>query len=283
MSVSFESTDRFLRPADAGRLRRNHRRVQANRVLAAGRNVLVVAIVLIAAFWSYRRTQSDGRFAVRHIEITGAVHTPRAALEKITGRYTGLNLFKLDIGGLRHDLTKLAWVSRVDIQKKLPDTLRIQIAERQPRALFNDGARLRYVDGDGNAFAELSTSAGDDELPVISGPSSPAELVRTILFIEELKSRDPHALERISEIKAVAPRGFALFDRNLGAFIYANDADVSKKWRELDAIIRAEGLHAGGVEYADLRFNDRIIIKPTRVITTSAQQRRSEATSLITN
>ena len=51
----------------------------------------------------------------------------------------------------------------------------------------------------------------------------------------------------------------ALFDRDLGAFVYANAEDISAKWRSLYGIVRADGLR---IQYADLRFTDRIIIKP---------------------
>ena len=57
-----------------------------------------------AALWAYRHTQSNARFAVRTIEIDGAVHTPRAALDLATQRYVGLNLFQIDIARVQRDL-----------------------------------------------------------------------------------------------------------------------------------------------------------------------------------
>jgi len=60
----------------------------------------------------------------------------------------------------------------------------------------------------------------------------------------------------------VPPEGFALFDRQLGAVVYANAADLSAKWRELYAVAEAEKLGRDAIAYADLRFADRIVIKP---------------------
>src|SRR5437016_6258304 len=158
MSTSFESTDRFLRPPDVARLRRNHRRIQAQRFLVLGRNAIIVAALVLAGVWAYRQTQSDARFAVRHIGVVGAVHTSRAEVDAITQRYLGLNLFKIDIARVQHDLGSLPWIARIDIEKNLPDTLRIKIAERTPVALVKgngqDG-RLTYVDEHGVAFAGL--------------------------------------------------------------------------------------------------------------------------------
>jgi cell division protein FtsQ len=285
MSSNFESsqtTQRFLRPADPMRLRRNHRHVQAHRVLKIARNVVISALLVLAGVWAYRQTQSDARFAVRKIEIAGAVHTPRAAIDAVTQRYAGLNLFQIDIARVQRDLGTLPWIARIDIEKKLPDTLRITIAERVPLALVQSGSALRYVDQQGVTFAELSPSVGDDDLPLITDAAGP-ELARTIALIRDLRARDPLAFARISEVRPVAPEGFALFDRQLGASLYANRADLSQKLRHLDAILAAEQLRPGSIEYADLRFDDRIVIKPVHPFATVAAQTSAAPQALITN
>src|SRR5689334_23055276 len=124
--MNFDTTaSRFLRPPDVARLRRNQRRIQAHRLLIVLRNVGLVAALIVGGVWAYRQTQSDERFAVRTIEIDGAVHTPRAALDHLTKQYVGLNLFQIDLARVQHDLGGLGWVRRIDIEKKLPDTLRI--------------------------------------------------------------------------------------------------------------------------------------------------------------
>jgi hypothetical protein len=87
-------------------------------------------------------------------------------------------------------------------------------------------------------------------------------LQRSVALLQALRARDPQIYSRISEVRPVAPNGFALFDRELGAFVYADDTDLSAKWRDLYAISRAEHLGAHDIEYADLRFAGRIVVKP---------------------
>ena len=142
--------------------------MQVQRLLIYARNVGVLAVLVAGGIWAWRQTQSDERFAVRTIEIDGAKHTPRAALDQATQRYVGLNLFQIDIDRVQRDLGGLGWVRRIDIEKKVPDTLRIKITERTPVALARIGERLMYVDAEGAAFAELSPSVGDDDLPLIA-------------------------------------------------------------------------------------------------------------------
>jgi len=282
MSSGSETTQRFLRRPEVAGLRRNHRQVQAHRFLRIARNLVVAALLLLGALWAYRQTQSDARFAVKHIEIAGAVHTPRAAVDAVTQRYIGLNLFKIDIARVQRDLGALNWIARIDIEKKLPGTLRIRIAERKPLALLQSGSRLDYVDESGVTFAELSPSVGDDDLPLIANAAG-GELARTVALIRELRARDPQALARISEVRPIAPRGFALFDRQLGAVVYANEDDLSEKWRRLDSIVAAEHLQGKALEYADLRFDDRIVVKPIHPIAAVSAQINAAPQALITN
>jgi cell division protein FtsQ len=252
------TASRFLRPTDLQRLRRNQRRIQVQRLLIWLRNGSLAVVLVVGGLWAWRHTQSDPSFAVRTIEIDGAVHTPRPTLELATKRYTGLNLFQIDIARVQRDLGGLGWVRRIDIEKKLPDTLRIKITERRPVALVNVGGRLLYVDDEGVAFAELSPRVGDQDLPLIAGAEG-AELTRTVAFLTTLRKSDRELFARVSEVWPIPPRGFALYDRDLGAVVYANVDDVSAKYRNLRAVLGAESNPK--IEYADLRFADRVIVK----------------------
>jgi cell division protein FtsQ len=262
MAAGYDSTSpRFFRPADVARIRRNQRRIQFQRFAGIGGKVVVIAGIAVGAFLAYRHTQDDARFAVKTIEIAGATHTPRAAMDAITRQYIGANLFRIDIARLQADLRRLGWVKRIEAAKKLPDTLRIRIVERTPVALVSTAGSIAYVDEIGVPFAELSPRVGDGDLPLITDAAGP-ELARAVAVLNDLRTRDPQIYSRISEVKPVAPNGFALFDRELGAFVYAQEGEISAKWRDLYAVARAEHLGAHEIEYADLRFTGRIVLKP---------------------
>lgn len=269
MSASYETAQqRFFRPADVARIRRNQRRVQVLRVGRAAGRMFVAIALMVGALSLYRHTQSDARFAVKTIEVVGATHTSPAAIDAITHRYLGTNLFQIDIAGLQRELKTLGWVARIEAEKKLPDTLRIRIVERVPAALAHREDRFVYLDENGLPFADLSPSAGDHDLPLIENAAG-LELARSIALVRELRLRDPQVFSRISQIRPVAPDGFAIFDRQLGTVVYANASDLSEKYRQLYAVAGAEGLGRSSIEYADLRFAGRIVLKPVRTPVTA--------------
>lgn len=270
MSGIFDSTaPRFLRPNDVARIQRNQRRINAQRAAQIGRSVMLGVIVIAIGVWAYHRAESDARFAVKTIEVTGVVHAPQAAVRAITTAYTGTNLFKLDIARVQAAFRAIPWIVRVDVEKKLPDTLRIRVLERTPSALVRVGRTLRYTDESGVPFADLAPSVGDPDLPLIVASDS-GGLQRCAEFVRDLRQRDPLLYSRISEVRPLAPSGFAIFDRDLGTLVYASGSDLPRKWRTLYSIAEAEKFGRGEIEYADLRFADRIVLKPVHPIATSA-------------
>jgi cell division septal protein FtsQ len=272
MSGTFEAAERFLRPSDPGRVRRNQRQIRARHLFVWLGNTLIAVTLLAGLAWGMQRARSDARFAVRHIEIVGAEHTPRGDLDRVTGPYLGMNLFRIDIARVRRDLGGVPWISHIAIEKTIPDTLRIRIDERRPVALVLDGrcaghparpCALRYVDEQGVAFAELSPHVGDDDLPLIS-QAAPDQLLRCVEVLGRLRREQPEIYGEISEVHPVPPAGFAFFDRRLGTYVWANGEDVAERWRWLTEITKVEGFDKGSIEYADLRFADRVIVKPVR-------------------
>lgn len=277
--MNFDTTaSRFLRPTDVTRLRRNQRRIQVQRLLVILRGVGLLATLVIGGFWIWRHTQSNERFAVRAIEIEGAVHTPRGALELLTRQYVGRNLFQMDISRVQRDLGSLGWVRSIDIAKKLPNTLVIKVTERNPVALVRVGDRLLYVDEQGAGFAELSPQNGNDDLPII-GETQGAELARTVSFLQRTRVADAPMYSRISEIWPIAPRGFAMYDRELQAVVYVNAEDATEKYRDLRAVLNAE--NNPDIEYADLRFADRVIVRAKAPLTNATPAAASSATGTL--
>ena len=265
MSAGYDSTSpRFFRPTDVARLRRNQRRIQLQRIRFDRRQSRSLPAASSSdALLAYRHTQGDARFAVKAIEIAGATHTPRAAIDAVTHQYIGANLFRIDIARLQADL-RAPRLGQADRERRRNCPTRCASASSSASRWRSraDGDRMhvrrrrrRRVRA---SFRRRSATA----ICRSSRNASGAELARCVALVRELRTRDPQIYSRISEVRPVAPNGFALFDRELGAFVYADEGDLSAKWRDLYAVARAEHLGTHDIEYADLRFAGRIVVKP---------------------
>lgn len=260
--MSTIDTSRFLRPADIGSMRRNHRRVQATRILILLANLLFIAALVLGGMWVVQQIHRDQRFAVSTIEITGAVHSNPEDLRKVADQWNGANLFDLEIETLRAELTALSWVQNVAIEKRIPNTLVIRVIERSPVALSSTDQGLRYVDIEGRAFAPLSARLGNPDLPLVDGRSAD-ERRRAVQFLTTLKSDHPDLYARVSEVDPLSPSGFRIYDRELGTRLMVPEDGAADRWRRVHALARIESWgRSGGMEYADLRFARRIVVLP---------------------
>ncbi len=261
--TAFENTrfPRFLRPADLKATRRNNRQVQGQRILKGAANVLLALILGLAASWIFQRTQSDRRFAIRSIEIEGGHAVTQRDVGRKLASYKGANLFKLDIALVQSEISKLPWVERAAIEKELPNTLKIRLFQREPAALLLRNGTLHYVDRLGKTFARLSPVFGNDDLPVIR-ESDTKQITAAAGFLSAFRRTRPDLYERISEITALVGGGFSIFDREMGTTLYVGDDGSADKWGAMIQLAGAEDYEKGSLTYADLRFGQRLIVKP---------------------
>lgn len=257
---AIESTPRFMRPSDLGRTRRNRRQLQARKILLIAANFVLAALIAVSCLWLYKRTQEDSRFAVRQVQLLGGSGPRSASLRPITQRYLGANLFKLDLNSVRADFATLPWVQRIAVEKKLPDTLVVRVFERQAVALLHRSGGFEYVDDKGVVFGGLTPRFGDDELPLVGGVD-PSAVERCVRFLAEVRRNDPALYSRVSEVVAVDVDSFRIFDRGLRTFVFVNSDGSLGKWKTLYQLTTMERYEAGSVDYADLRFRDRIVLK----------------------
>ncbi len=107
-------------------------------------------------------------FRARSIEVTGTSSLSRAEVLQEAGLTRATNVPWLDEAAVEHRLEDLTWVDRATVQTSLPWTIQVEISERVPVAVANDGVRELLVAGDGTILGDASRS--DRRLPRIELP-----------------------------------------------------------------------------------------------------------------
>ena len=162
------SRESVLRAAVHAAERRRVRRRRLGLVLALllGVPALAYAAALgTRAGWNALFAQNDF-FLIRRIEITtdgtlGADHV------REYGRVSeGVNLFRVDPAEIRDLLLEVPVVAGVQVARRLPDTLLIDIAERVAVARLGLGGSAYAVDAEGHVMGPGSARPG---LPAIVG------------------------------------------------------------------------------------------------------------------
>ncbi len=101
--------------------------------MRSGGALLLVAVIAVAAYWSYEKIQDPSLMPVKSVVLDGSFeHVKRSELESIISRAMNGGFFMLDVGQIQSALKQLQWVSAVTVRRVWPDVLVINIEEHVP-------------------------------------------------------------------------------------------------------------------------------------------------------
>jgi len=273
------------------------------RIAAAVAAVIAVTLVVIVAASRDAFLRRTSQFRLQEIELTGAVHTTRDDILRAIGLHQGSDLLGLDERRATADAARLPWVRRAIVKLRVPATLVVEVAEREPVALISDGAdrTLWYVDDEGVIFQQLV--AGDAaDLPVLYGidrrllaslPTAPEAIAsqaeaaggpapaseaashaqaifrRAVQLLSAMEASELARLFPVAEVHWSDERGFRVVSADDGAWLQFGQRDLQGRDDLLVAAVRVlQAVRARNerLQYAlldDPRRPDRAVVAAT--------------------
>jgi len=138
------------------------------RMLVAG----CCALALVGAVLGVLRSPL---LEVRHVDVTGDQHTPRAEILRAAGLSSG-GVLMIDAGSRRavRAVEALPWVARVSFARRWPWTLLVRVQERSPVALVQAGLVTDVVDVTGRVLEVVPAGGRAPALPLVLGAAGAA-------------------------------------------------------------------------------------------------------------
>jgi cell division protein FtsQ len=148
----------------------------ARRLALAGAGVAIVALLWVAHVPQFIGIQIGelagiAGFSVKHVETQGIHHMDRLQIASVALDQDSTAMPLVDLEGIRQKLLKFGWVSDARVSRRLPDTLLVDIVERQPAAIWQSGGKLALIDKDGVVLSPVDPQAMPD-LPLLIGPGA---------------------------------------------------------------------------------------------------------------
>jgi cell division protein FtsQ len=184
------------REANAGR------RVErgAARVFKLGfGSLLVIAAAGLSALGSYRFAVNSPRFALQTVELVGSERLSSEQAAERGAVEVGDNLLGIDPRDVERRLVQDPWIEHARVIRRLPNTLRIELGEREVSALLAIEGKLLLLDAAGHAF-KVWESGDPHDLPVISGLAV-KEVARDRAAAEQRLARVAGLGRRYAELK----------------------------------------------------------------------------------
>lgn len=222
---------------------------------------------LLAA--SVRALLKTTTFPVQSVDVRGTQRLNRDEIIALSGISLGNNMLTIPLKTVGRQISSNPWVASVRVQRFFPGTVAIQISERQPVAVVNMGL-LYYLDTNGEPFKPLTV--GDNlDFPVITGISeeelasdqtgSRQALKSACDLLLALQQHGSFILADVSEIHYDKGRGFILYTSSSNLPIRIGSDEFDNKLQRFARIYQSLAPQLGGVQYIDLDYNDRIVVK----------------------
>ncbi len=265
----------FLRGPRPRRLSLKRRR---RRRLVTGTTITLLAILSTVAGWmlgahALHVVRSSPALVIVDLEINSC---PRVDLTELTALNRTVeqrvNIFSIHLGRLAREVEQHRWVESCSIKRILPDRLRVHVVEKVPAVLARHGDRLLLLGRQGEVLEEPPASAAwAGLLPLLTGFSDDTaweahqgRVRESLPRVELLQSLEQtQAIPRVARIDMSETNNTRIYfdGRDYPVLIGDNGyTDKLARYRMLEKTLHER--HGDNLQYVDLRFRDRVIVKP---------------------
>jgi cell division protein FtsQ len=224
------------------------------------------------------------------IEIRGNRFVPPDAIVEKFSADMHRSVIRVPLGERRKALESLPWVEHADVQRVLPNRIRVEITERTPVAFLRGANELSLLDVYGMILER--PVEGDFRFPVVSGmgESMPREVREQRMnlfarFMKQIEQALPGADDHISEVDLSDATDIRATLTGLGAaagnsspiLVHFGDSDFANRYHLLAENIDQWRTGAGRVDSVDLRFARQVVVNSeTRTVAARAPQSASQ-------
>jgi len=210
-------------------------------------------------------------FNIKYINVSGTNVLEEEYVLSLSQVRTGQNIMKIKKEEIIKRISVHPFVKDVQVKRRLPNTLEIEIIERKPVGLLVCQDGFIQVSEEGY-FLSLVHDIGDYTLPVISGVSldelpGPGQLINNAglkVALQIIKESPASLLENIVELNIKNENHILAYTLE-GIEIRLGSMDnISEKLTDLEQIIedfKKNGIDGEKIEYLDLRFVGPPVVK----------------------
>ncbi len=234
-----------------------------------GLGKLILALALgYGLYHGYLFFTTSPKFNVSKIIFSGNQVIEKKTLENWSQTISGQNIFKLDLPAITDSLSKNPWVRNVIVVRKFPQTIHIAIQERQPYALIKLD-KTYLMDNFGVLIAPAR--GNHNELPLITGaninsfnlgePLAIDGMTEGLNAMHHLNRMDIFKNDPIDQLKFKGLNNLEFQSRFEKVKLHVSIDRIQEGFENLKTIFRTAQPTLKGIQYIDLSFKDKVVIK----------------------
>jgi len=192
---------------------------------------------------------------VNDVVVQGRSRTGGDAILAALGAARGTPILAISPAAAKARLEALPWIRSASVERVLPDTLYVQVTERQPLALWQRKGKLQLIDREGTVVAVPSLDEFTD-LIILVGDDAP----KAAPALLEMLASEPVLRPHVAAAVRVGGRRWNL-KLDSGIDVELPEDNVGAAWHQLARLDRTDGLLKRDILKVDLRLPDRLVLR----------------------
>ena len=202
----------------------------------------------------YTATSAFG-LTVKNVQIEGRNYTSVEEVVSAVGLTNGGPILSLDPHEAQRRFEALPWVKTATIRRQLPDTLKVELKEREPLALWQKDYRHALVDQSGEIIPDAPVRAYS-HLPIVVGEGAAQTAPQLLASLEQ----QPDLFQKVKSAIRVSNRRWTVVLDNEVLVVLPEQA-VEEAWHRLAKLQKKEKILDRAINSVDLRLPDRVVLR----------------------
>jgi cell division protein FtsQ len=270
MSAVAAPADRRFRRAHVKPARRKH------QWRALVKPLVRYGLVAIAVTFGIYRASSVAAYAhvlqVDRIVVRGNDRLSRGEVLAVLNGLRGQSVIWTNLDEWRRRLLASPWVRDAALRRSLPSTIEVIVSERQPIGIGRMNGDMYLVDDRGVVIDQYGPQYADLDLPIIDGLAARsaggsltdeprAEFAARVITALKVK---PDVAKRLSQIDVSDLHNASVILNGDAAIVELGEDQFLQRLQSYLDLAAALHERVADIDYVDLRFDDRIYVRPAK-------------------
>jgi cell division protein FtsQ len=236
------------------------------------------ALIALVGYATYRLSMVAAGAHVLRVDAIVVHGNERLSSGEVLAILSGLrgeNLVSINLDGWRRRLMTSPWVSDAVLRRSLPSTIEVVIQERQPIGVGRIAGEMYLVDDRGVIIDQYGPQYADLDLPIIDGlgaaphdaptltDEARADLAARVIAAAKTKSK---LASRLSQVDVSDLHNASVILTGDPTIVQLGDDQFAQRLQGYLDLAPALHQRVADIDYVDLRFGDRIYVRPTKPV-----------------
>ena len=198
----------------------------------------------------------ENGFFIKNVDIKGINHLNQKDILNSINYYNKKNIFNVNLKNIYNEIKQNTWVEEVSIKKIYPNTLKIDLIEKEPIAIWQNKSAYHLITKNGEIILEANLNNFKKHLPIIIGKNAH----KNVYSILQILNIDKNLTKNIWSLTFVNERKWDIHF-NQGLTIRLPSTSVKEAWEKIILLSEKFNILSLDLTELDLRSSNNVLGK----------------------